>query len=388
MRILIGSDTYYPQIDGTSYFTQRLATGLGARGHEVNVLCPADPALAAVTEHQSVTVHTVPSFSTPFHPTQRVCLPAAIRGPAARAVRTIKPDIVHVQGHFPLCRTLMLMAREQSIPVVATNHFMPENLVPYYFFPRWARGYVGTWAWRDVARWFAYPQIITTPTDIAADVLRTHGMDRPVTVISGGVDTRRFSRGDGNRAAARRKLGLPGKLTILYVGRLSADKSVTDLIDALPLLSDLDAHLVIAGRGVKMGVLRRRCEDLQMADRTHFLGFIPNEDIVDVYQAADVFCMPGRAELQSLATLEALSCGLPAVAAHATALPHLVKDDVNGFLYPPGDIARLARSLRRVLEDPVARAAMGQASREIALGHDADLTISQYEKTYKEALAR
>jgi glycosyltransferase involved in cell wall biosynthesis len=389
MRILIGSDTYYPQIDGTSYFTQRLATGLAARGHEVNVVCPADPALTGLPDHQAVSVHTVPSFMTPFHPTQRVCLPAAIRRPAARAVRTIKPDVVHVQGHFPLCRTLMLAAREQSIPVVATNHFMPENLVPYYFFPRWARGFVGAWAWRDVARWFAYPQVITTPTDIAADVLRTHGVDRPVTVISGGVDTRRFSPGDGGRAAARRMLGLPDKPTILYVGRLSADKAVTDLIDALPQISrDVDAHLVIAGRGVKMAALRRRCQDVQVADRTHFLGFIPNEDIVRVYQAADVFCMPGRAELQSLATLEALSCGLPAVAAHATALPHLVRDGVNGFLYQPGDIAQLAVSLRRVLADPAASADMGRASREIALAHDADLTISQYEETYRQAQAR
>jgi hypothetical protein len=65
----------------------------------------------------------------------------------------------------------MVIAKQQSIPLVATNHFMPENLVPYYFFPRWARGPVRSWAWRDVARWFAYPQVITTPTDIAADVL-------------------------------------------------------------------------------------------------------------------------------------------------------------------------------------------------------------------------
>lgn len=382
MRILIGSDTYYPQIDGTSYFTQRLATGLAGHGHDVHVLCPADPALAGPA--QAVPVHTVPSFMTPFHPTQRVCLTAAIRRQAAQAVRTVGPDVIHVQGHFPVCRTLMVIAKEQSIPLVATNHFMPENLVPYYFFPRWARGSVSSWAWRDVARWFDYPHVITTPTDIAADVLRTHGVDRPVTVISGGVDTQRFSPCHGDRAAARRTLGLPAKPTILYVGRLSADKAVTDLIEALPLVG-VDAHLVIAGRGVKDAALKRRCEELRVADRTHFLGFIPNEEIVAVYLAADVFCMPGRAELQSLATLEALSCGLPAVAALATALPHLVTDDINGFLYSPGDIGELAKCLRRVLLSPAESAKMGQASREIALAHDADLTITKYEQTYREA---
>lgn len=157
---------------------------------------------------------------------------------------------------------------------------------------------------------------------------------------------------------------------------------MTDLIEALP---EVDARLVIAARGVKMAALKRRCEELRVADRTHFLGFIPNEDIVAVYLAADVFCMPGRAELQSLATLEALSCGLPAVAARATALPHLVTDDVNGFLCPPGDIGQLARCLCRVLRSPGESAKMGRASREIALAHDADLTVTKYEQTYRQA---
>lgn len=127
---------------------------------------------------------------------------------------------------------------------------------------------------------------------------------------------------------------------------------MTDLIDALPLVSrDTGAH---------------------------FLGFIPNEDIVQVYLAADVLCMPGRAEPPSLATLEVLSCGLPVVAANATALPHLVTDNVKGFLYAPGDLALLSGSLSRILASPEARAAMGRASREIALAHDADLTIVRY----------
>ena len=134
-----------------------------------------------------------------------------------------------------------------------------------------------------------------------------------MTVISGGVDTARFSPGHGYCGAARRKLGLPDKPTIVYVGRLSADKAVTDLIEALP---DVDAHLVIAGRGVKMAALSAAARSCGWRTGRTFSASIPNEDIVAAYLAADVFCMPGRAELQSLATLEALKLlGLPAVAA-------------------------------------------------------------------------
>jgi phosphatidylinositol alpha 1,6-mannosyltransferase len=97
--------------------------------------------------------------------------------------------------------------------------------------------------------------------------------------------------------------------------------------------------------------------------------------------------MPGAAELQSLATMEAMAAGRPVVAADAMALPHLVRHGHNGWLYPPGDISALAARLASLLADPARRAAMGAASRQLIAGHSSDATVTRFEALYHQVLS-
>jgi glycosyltransferase involved in cell wall biosynthesis len=122
--------------------------------------------------------------------------------------------------------------------------------------------------------------------------------------------------------------------------------------------------------------------DLGIAHRVRFHGYLPDDDLVAVLRRGDVFCMPGTAELQSIATMEAMAAGLPVIAANAMALPHLVHHGVNGYLYPPGDPAALATVLRRLDTDPSARMAMGAASRTIVARHDLADTLDAFEDLY------
>lgn len=116
----------------------------------------------------------------------------------------------------------------------------------------------------------------------------------------------------------------------------------------------------------------------------YFLGFIPDQQLPSVYATADVFVMPGVAELQSLATLEAMASGLPVIAADAMALPHLVHPGINGYLYRPGDIAQLASYAEALLTSSQERGRMGRASREIAQTHDENNTLRQFEALYAD----
>jgi glycosyltransferase involved in cell wall biosynthesis len=145
-----------------------------------------------------------------------------------------------------------------------------------------------------------------------------------------------------------------------------------------------DAQLALVGTGQREGELRRLAADLGVADRVHFLGFVSDADLPLAYVAADLFAIGGVAELQSIATLEAMSSGLPVVAADAMALPHLVEQGGNGYLYPPGDVDVLAERLLAVLGAGPARAAMGEASRRIALTHDLGRSLDRFERIYAE----
>ena len=142
LRIVLGADTFPPDINGASRFAEGLAHGLAGRGHEVHVLCPATGDRSTVETVGSLTLHRVASRLTPFHATFRICPPWTALRAAAALLDEIRPDVVHVQAHFLLGRGLVRTATQRGVPVIATNHFMPENLYGHGHIP------AGCGAWR------------------------------------------------------------------------------------------------------------------------------------------------------------------------------------------------------------------------------------------------
>lgn len=163
-RIVIGADTYPPDVNGAANFAHRLAAGLAGRGHDVHVICPSHGTGPERVTVDGVTVHRLASHRTPFHPTFRVSLPWQTARPAARLLDRLAPDVVHVQSHFTVGRTLATAARRRNIPVVATNHFMPENLTGYAKMPGRISAAACRLAWSDCVRVFRRAQIVTAPT--------------------------------------------------------------------------------------------------------------------------------------------------------------------------------------------------------------------------------
>src|SRR6185312_6277813 len=124
------------------------------------------------------------------------------------------------------------------------------------------------------------------------------------------------------------------------------------------------------GGGEVKNALKAQSEKLGLSSRVRFTGLISDAELRDVYLLADLFVMPGTAELQSLVTLEAMSASTPVLLANAMALPHLVEDGVNGYLFTPNDSDDLAAKLARVFSLPSHElAAMGKTSREMVENH-------------------
>jgi glycosyltransferase involved in cell wall biosynthesis len=170
---------------------------------------------------------------------------------------------------------------------------------------------------------------------------------------------------------------------VLFVGRLDAEKNVDELIRAVARVPRVRAEIV--GDGSCRAALTALAAELGVADRVCFHGFVPDAELVRIYACSQVFCMPGTAELQSLATMEAMAAGLPVVAADAMALPHLVHNGHNGYLYPPGDVSALAARLGELAGDADRRAAMGAAGRTLVSRHDLARTLGGFEALYRPA---
>lgn len=377
LRILIGADTYAPDVNGLSRFSSRLAAGLAERGHDVHVVCPSHDGPAAERVEDGVRVHTVKSRRWFSHPTFRVAWPWTTRPRTARLFAEIAPDVLHVQGHFPVGRGLVHAARAAGVPIVATNHFMPENLVGHARLPRFLHKLATKIGWWDMNLIYRHADVVTAPTPRAVELLeKATGMTGSLAV-SCGIDAARY-RTDTPPA---------GPPIVLFVGRMDQEKRVDELLRAFAALpAGTDARCEIVGEGVMREEWTGLAAELGIGTRTRFFGFVDEDELVAAYKRASVFCMPGIAELQSIVTLEAMAAGTPVIAANAMALPHLVRPGRNGWLYTPGDVPELTTRLAALLGDAEMRRRMGAASLELVAQHGLAATLSTFEGIYEGLL--
>jgi 1,2-diacylglycerol 3-alpha-glucosyltransferase len=348
----------------------------------VNVLaCRADNG-ASFTEFRSeATVHRLRSHGVFTHEYFRICFPWEIKKEISLLFDRVKPDVVHIQSHYMIGEHVLYEAVKRGIRIVATNHFMPENLNPFLPFPQWFKDIIGKISWKDMGKVMGQADVVTTPTPLAAKAMHQHAFLRKVLPLSNGIDAAAYELKPDEVIEPN------ASPTVVFVGRLAEEKHVDVLINAVAKTpAELNVHLEVVGGGEVRQALEAQAKRLGLDDRVKFLGLASDEKLRETYIKADLFCMPGTAELQSLVTLEAMSASTPVLLADAMALPHLVRDGENGYLFTPNDSDDLAAKITRILQLPAAeRAAMGQASRRMVEPHSIEGTLQTFEDLYRGA---
>jgi glycosyltransferase involved in cell wall biosynthesis len=381
LRILIGAETYPPDVNGAARFAERLAIGLAGRGHEVHVVAPSPTARPMRERRDGVIVHGIRSHRYYSHENFQFCLPWQAFPETAALMGRIDPDVVHTQGHMVLGRGVVRAAHRTGRPLVATNHLMPENLLAYSPIPNFLRGPAAVIGWKDLGRVYGKAAVVTAPTPRAVDLLVRRAGLPDALPVSCGIDAERYSTLPKATAGE-----VP---SVLFVGRLDHEKRVDELIRAFAALpATLPAQLEIIGDGSRREEWTALARELGGAERIRFRGFVSEDELLAAYARAAVFCMPSIAELQSLATLEAMAASTPVIAADAMALPHLVRPGRNGWLYQPGAVAELTTRLAMLLGDPAMRRRMGAVSREIVAEHAIEATLDRFEGIYRQVVGR
>ncbi|WP_248703452.1 glycosyltransferase [Curtobacterium sp. MWU13-2055] len=377
LRILIAADTFPPDVNGAATFAEQLAVGLAERGHEVHVVAPASSRNYGTfdEEHQGVTlvVHRLKSYKWPLHAWLRFVWPWSVKKWTGPILDAVKPDVLHIQSHVVIGRGIVPEANARGIRVIATNHFMPENLLEYTPFGKWTLPIALKIAWSDAAKTYRLADTITTPTNLAADYLRKAIAGQRVLAISCGIDASRYVARECR----------PVNNDIVFVGRVAPEKNLDVLVRAVALLpGSLAATLTIVGDGEMIPKLTALAKELGLEDRVRFLGFVSDEVKRTALTNGTVFAMPSTAELQSISSLEAMASGLPVVAADSMALPHLI--DGNGYLFAPGDEHDLAAKLEAVLTASGAEyTAMRERSLAMIEAHDINRTLTTFEALYR-----
>ena len=381
LTIVIGCDTFPPDINGAARFAERLAAGLSRHGHDVHIVAAAfDSSHGAFTEihdGQAMTVHRIKSYKLPQHKTLRYVWPFTLKRKTDEIMRRVKPDAVHIQSHLIMGRYMVQSAKAQNIRLLATNHIMPENLIKYsVIIPKFLEKAAMKMAWADAGRVLKQVDFITTPTRRAANLLEQAAGVEDVLAISCGIDASKFANATPTSNKEPR---------VLFLGRLDYEKHIHNLLKAVAMLpKKLNTQVEIVGDGGERKYLENLALELGIAKQVKFLGHITEEELPKAYERATVFAMPSIAELQSIATMEAMASGRPVVAADAMALPHLVHDGDNGYLFQPDDVQEFSDKLKKVLTaDQAELDRLSENSLYLIQSHDIERTLTIFEGLYR-----
>lgn len=372
---------------GVATAARTLAQGLADRGHEVLVVAPSQTGRGYEETDENYQIMRIRSFPLPFRKNLRVSV--TYDREMRRILDEFKPDVVHVQTQLTVGLGMLRAAVKSHIPVVATNHVMPDNMIKNikglapisrplsYFMSEY-----GTMLYRGAKR-------IIMPTESAIRLFNTSRIEAPAVAISNGINLDRFSPGKPKDGIFR-SFNIPrDKPLITWIGRVDEEKHLHIMVQALGLLhwSRQDFHAVIVGAGNAEEGLRELVDTLRLNDDVTFTGLVSEEDLIQLHRAADIFVVPSPTELQCLAMLESMACGKPVIAVDAGALGELCLTDENGYLINVDDVEAMAQAMVGLLDHPKRRKAYGKRSLEIAKTHDVKVVIPRFEKLYEDVIA-
>jgi phosphatidylinositol alpha-1,6-mannosyltransferase len=221
-----------------------------------------------------------------------------------------------------------------------------------------------------------YAAIVTAQSEASKELILKTSPRLPIEVIHNGVEIERF-------LPAPEILNQRGRrqpLTFACVGRLIERKGQQHLLQAADLLNRRGSsgrfRILLVGGGDNEEQLRHICERLNLQDVVTFAGVVPRDEMPQRYAEADVFVLPSYNEGMSVALLEALASGLPAVVTETGGTAELVKD--NGFIVPWADPVALADALEEFLRKPRLCREMGQKSSQVAENFSWKATAQAY----------
>ena len=369
--------TCYPTYGGSGIVATELGLELANRGYEVHFISYAnpirlDPGIPRIHYHE-VEVSNYPLFQFPPY-----CLALASR--MAEVAERYDLDLLHVHYAIPHSISALLArqmtAKVRKLPFITTLHGTDITLVGVdrSYFPITKFSIEESDGVTSISEY------------LRARTVEEFGVSNEIRVIHNFVNCDTYSP-DPAKSVARSYA--PGDDKILI--HVSNFRPVKRALDCVRILAEartqVPAHLLMVGDGPDRGPAESLARSLNVEENVTFLG--KQNHVERLLPQAHALLMPSELEGFGLAALEAMACGVPAVATNVGGVPELVTHGVDGYLEAPGDIAAQAGRVVALLSDARLHGRMAQAARHTATSRFCtERIIPQYEKYYKEVCDR
>ncbi len=371
MKILMVSWEYPPVvIGGLGRHVHHLSTALADAGHDIVVLSRrptgTDPSTHPSSDEISENVRVVAAAQDPHEftfGTDMMAWTLAMGHAMVRAGLTLKernsdqpwrPDVVHAHDWL-VAHPAIALAEFYDVPMISTIHATEAGR-----HSGWVAGSLSRQV-HAVESWLVRESdsLIACSASMSDEINDLFGPElSDTTVIRNGIEAARWP-------FARRK-ARTGPPELLYVGRLEYEKGVHEAIAALPRIrrAHPGATLTVAGEGTQQDWLVEQARKHKVLKATQFVGRLDHDDLLAALHRADAAVLPSHYEPFGLAALEAAAAGTPLVTSNIGGLGEAVIDGETGMSYPPRDVARLAKAVIAVLDDPAAAQRRAKAARE------------------------
>ncbi len=366
MHIALYTDTFMPQVNGVVGVVKNLAEEFSAQGHTVTVCAPTGPDKLVTMpkrlkrEFGKYRLISYASTQLPSYKEQRVTLPSVLG--SVWWVRQSRPDVIHAHTPFGMGWEGAAISKMFGIPMLGTLHTFHMEYAKHIGLDNKAiepllNKYEPTFYNRCL--------LVTSPSQALADELKAHGVYRPMVRVVNPVDIEKFGVEPTSKLQLKHELGL-GAPTLLYLGRLSYEKNLTELVEIVePVLRENpEASLALVGDGPSREDLEKQVAKLGLINQVKFFGIKKGEALKKIIAASDMFVTTSLTENQPLSIIEAMAAGLPVVAYAARGIPEIVAANSTGKLVKTGDQEGYRDALRELIKFEAVRDTLGRRAKQ------------------------
>lgn len=379
MNVLLVSDTYKPQINGVVTALDIQVNSL--KKHKINTTLLV-PGLKKFNDKHILTASTLPN---PLFTDYKI--PTFFSLKNLYKIKKLNIDIIHTHTPFQLGVYAIMLSKILKVPIVHTYHTYFEEYMHYVKISQ----KTGKVIVHLYSKWYCNQMDhVIAPSPFMESKLQSYQIDKKITTIPSGYDLKKFTEKKGANWRKKYKIPVNAKV-LLYVGRMGKEKNLYFLINIFQKLKNnyKNIFLILTGDGTEKQRLLKYINKYHLSDSIKMTGFIPYEDIHNIYNIGDIFIFPSKTETQGLVLIEAMLNNLPVVSFYEKGTKSVLPAKKILGISPVNDDKKFIEEIKFYLKNNYDKNKLNQNLKNFVKKFNVEETIkaliSLYRKTIKKS---